>query len=203
MKQPRDDRATTARRPCDNPATTNGWRQQSLRKESSSSAQRTPILSAKDSNPFRRGLQSLPQRTPILCAKDSHLLRRNSRGRRCGRLRSRQNSAALRYSAHIHRPYSARRSHPLSSRGRRCGRLRSRQNSAALRFSAHIHRPYSVDVHILNRPHPQSSTSSIDHIHRRPHPSTSTSIVVHILRNTYKKKRPSLPTGPLDIISLL
>jgi hypothetical protein len=180
----------------DDPATTNGYHRQSLRKESSSSAQRTPILSAKDSNPFRRGLQSLPQRTPILCAKDSHLLRRNSRGRRCGRLRSRQNSAALRYSAHIHRPYSARRSHPLSSRGRRCGRLRSRQNSAALRFSAHIHRPYSVDVHILNRPHPQSSTSinaPINvHIHRRPHSPK------HI-----QKKRPSLPTGPLDIISLL
>jgi hypothetical protein len=32
----------------------------------------------------------------------------SSRGRRCGRLRSRQNSAALRFFAHIHRPYSRR-----------------------------------------------------------------------------------------------
>jgi hypothetical protein len=35
-------------------------------------------------------------------------LRRNSHGRRCGRLRSRQNSATLRFHAHIHRPYSRR-----------------------------------------------------------------------------------------------
>jgi hypothetical protein len=114
------DRATTVQQPrdarSDDPATTNGWRQQSLRKESSSSAQRTPILSAKDSNPFRKGLQSFPQRTPILSAEDCHPLRRNSRGRRDGRFRSRQNSATIRFSNHLHRPYFARHSiHTLAS----------------------------------------------------------------------------------------
>jgi hypothetical protein len=35
-------------------------------------------------------------------------LRLSLLGRRCGRLRSRQNSAALRFGTHIHRPYSRR-----------------------------------------------------------------------------------------------
>jgi hypothetical protein len=37
----------------------------------------------------------------------------SSRGRRCGRLRSRKNSAALRFHAHIHRPYSVCRPHSI------------------------------------------------------------------------------------------
>jgi hypothetical protein len=53
----------------DDRATTNGMRRQSLRKESSSFAQGTPILCAKDSNPLRRGLESLAQRIIIRCAR--------------------------------------------------------------------------------------------------------------------------------------
>jgi hypothetical protein len=82
----------------------------------------------------------------------------SSHGRRHGRLRSRQNSAALRFNAHIHRPYCVdvhiRGRRTVAARlslSRRSGRLRSRQNSASLRFNAHIHRPYCVDVHIRGR----------------------------------------------------
>jgi hypothetical protein len=51
--------------------------------------------------------------TNVIARSDDHAtttncndLRGLSSGRRCGRLRSRKNSAALRFSAHIHRPYS-------------------------------------------------------------------------------------------------
>jgi hypothetical protein len=102
----------------------------SLRRKSQSFAQRTAVLCAEDSSPLSRGLLSFAQRIIGFCAgcrvivaQSSHghrtivarSLRGLSRGRRCGRLRSRKNSAALRFYAHIHRPYTVRRPHPQSS----------------------------------------------------------------------------------------
>jgi hypothetical protein len=107
-------------------------------------AQRVIIRCAGSHSPLRRGFQSFAQKTAVLCVEDYSPLRRGlpvfarslrdcraivawssrdcrtivawlSNRRRCGRLRSRKNSAALRFYAHIHRPYSARRPHPQSS----------------------------------------------------------------------------------------
>jgi hypothetical protein len=59
--------------------------------------------------PFFRSHPS-PLLTPF--RRPFRQLRWSSRGRRCGRLRSRKNSAALRFSVHIHRPYSRRSGGP-------------------------------------------------------------------------------------------
>jgi hypothetical protein len=54
-------------------------------------------------------------------------IRLSSRGRRCGRLRSRKNSAALRFSVHIHRPYSV--DAPIQALAPLSRRLQSRRRT--------------------------------------------------------------------------
>jgi hypothetical protein len=162
LRRPRDDRATTARRLCNrrDSGVSRGDGCESERCEASADernrplrrprddirisstfvAQRGIILYARDSNPFRKGLQSFPQGTAVLCAKDYQPLRRNSLGRRCGRLRSYQ--TPLRSVLHSHpSPLLAPLSRRLQCRRRAVFAAQSSlraitfvQHSAALRF---------------------------------------------------------------------